>query len=47
MGAEATTGMKAKAGRASYVSAANLTSPDPGAKGVAIWMRAVAQEFSK
>ena len=36
----ATTNMKARAGRASYVSAEHLKNPDPGAHAVGIWMRA-------
>ncbi|KAL3873112.1 hypothetical protein ACJMK2_036268 [Sinanodonta woodiana] len=44
-GAEATTWMKAKAGRASYVSADLLTKPDPGATAVAIWLRAVLEKL--
>ena len=39
--AQATAGMKARAGRASYVSSEHLTNPDPGAHAVAVWMRAV------
>ena len=38
--AQKTAKMKAKAGRASYVSPDNLTLPDPGAHAVGIWMRA-------
>ena len=40
--AEGTKTMKARAGRASYVSADLLTKPDPGAIAVSIWLRAVA-----
>ena len=32
--------MKAKAGRASYVSSDHLTQVDPGAHAVGIWMKA-------
>lgn len=41
-GAESTVGMRAQAGRASYVSGDHLTQADPGAKGVAIILRAVS-----
>ncbi|KAL3716341.1 hypothetical protein ACJRO7_008013 [Eucalyptus globulus] len=42
-GAESTKGMQAQAGRASYISEANLQSvPDPGAMAVASWYRAAA-----
>ncbi|KAF8031502.1 hypothetical protein BT93_D0654 [Corymbia citriodora subsp. variegata] len=42
-GAESTKGMQAQAGRASYISEANLQSvPDPGAMAVAAWYRAAA-----
>eukprot|EP00117_Sycon_ciliatum_P048123 scpid77584/ scgid6030/ Bifunctional ATP-dependent dihydroxyacetone kinase/FAD-AMP lyase (cyclizing); ATP-dependent dihydroxyacetone kinase; Glycerone kinase; FAD-AMP lyase (cyclizing); FAD-AMP lyase (cyclic FMN forming); FMN cyclase len=40
-GAEATASMKARAGRASYVSSAHWTRPDAGATAVAIWMSAL------
>ncbi|XP_046567393.1 LOW QUALITY PROTEIN: triokinase/FMN cyclase-like [Haliotis rubra] len=39
-GADATAGMKAGAGRASYVGAVKLNQPDPGAVAVTIWMKA-------
>ena len=45
-GAEATANMKARAGRASYVSSEHLIHPDPGAYAVGLWMRA-AYEASK
>lgn len=41
--AQATAGMKARAGRASYVSAERLNSPDPGAVSVTYWMKAVLE----
>ncbi|XP_030472370.1 putative 3,4-dihydroxy-2-butanone kinase [Syzygium oleosum] len=42
-GAESTKEMQAQAGRASYISEANLRSvPDPGAMAVASWYRAAA-----
>ena len=42
-GVEATMGMGAEAGRSSYVPVEVLrTVPDPGAKGVAVWLRALA-----
>ncbi|CAI9730654.1 FMN cyclase-like isoform X1 [Octopus vulgaris] len=40
-GAEATKSMSAQAGRASYVSSELLDRPDPGAVGVALWLRAI------
>lgn len=39
--AEETATMKAKAGRASYVSTDHLKQPDPGATAVAVWLRAI------
>ena len=33
--------MRAQAGRASYVSPDRLQNPDPGAKAVALWLRAI------
>jgi len=45
--AEHTSGMKASAGRASYVSADLLTKPDAGAKACAIWLSAIFTVFSK
>ena len=44
--AEATTGMVARAGRASYVHPSNLCQADPGAKAVAVWMRAIYTALS-
>uniref|UniRef100_A0A7S3VUH4 Dihydroxyacetone kinase n=1 Tax=Dunaliella tertiolecta TaxID=3047 RepID=A0A7S3VUH4_DUNTE len=45
-GAEATKGMKAAAGRSSYVPAEVLASvPDPGAVAVSIWIRNVANSL--
>ncbi|XP_069118565.1 triokinase/FMN cyclase-like isoform X1 [Argopecten irradians] len=44
--AEETAKMKAHAGRASYVSADHLNNPDPGARAVAVWMRAVLEALS-
>ena len=41
--AQATAGMKARAGRASYVSSEHVTKPDPGAYAVAVWMRAALE----
>jgi dihydroxyacetone kinase len=42
-GAEATRTMSAGAGRASYVPQETVAAvPDPGAKGVAFWLRALA-----
>lgn len=41
-GAEATKGMAAEAGRASYTRGAALADADPGAVAVAVWMDAVA-----
>jgi dihydroxyacetone kinase len=40
-GANATTSMKASAGRASYVHESELKQPDPGARAVAIIFKAV------
>ncbi|KAK3093627.1 hypothetical protein FSP39_018283 [Pinctada imbricata] len=39
--AQSTATMKARAGRASYVSADHLKNPDPGAVAVTIWMKAI------
>ncbi|XP_060070598.1 triokinase/FMN cyclase-like isoform X2 [Ylistrum balloti] len=44
--AEETAKMKAQAGRASYVSADHLKNPDPGARAVAVWFRAVLEALS-
>ncbi|XP_064602433.1 triokinase/FMN cyclase-like [Liolophura sinensis] len=41
-GAKTTVGMRAQAGRASYVSGDHLTQADPGASGVAIILRAAS-----
>ncbi|CAG0922707.1 unnamed protein product [Notodromas monacha] len=46
MGAEATITMKARAGRAAYVAVENFHGPDPGAKAVAIWIRAVCDSLA-
>jgi dihydroxyacetone kinase len=40
-GAKATLGMKASAGRASYVPVSELKHPDPGAHAIGIIMRAI------
>ena len=45
-GASDTLGLKAKAGRASYVDANELKHPDPGAHAVGIIMRALYQVCS-
>ncbi|XP_070181470.1 triokinase/FMN cyclase-like isoform X2 [Littorina saxatilis] len=45
-GAESTREMKARAGRASYVSTSLLQQPDAGAVGVATWLRAAYTAFS-
>ncbi|GAB1601460.1 triokinase/FMN cyclase-like [Argonauta hians] len=44
-GAEATKSMSAQAGRASYVSSNLLDRPDPGAVGVAVWLRAILENL--
>mmetsp|Transcript_10054 Transcript_10054/g.14024 ORF Transcript_10054/g.14024 Transcript_10054/m.14024 type:complete len:85 (-) Transcript_10054:14-268(-) len=45
-GAEQTKNMDARAGRSNYVPEAVLrTTPDPGAKAVAIWMRAALEAY--
>merc|ERR1712226_1842119 len=44
-GASDTLGLKAKAGRASYVDAKELKHPDPGAHAVGIIMRALYQGY--
>jgi dihydroxyacetone kinase len=41
-GAEATKGMAASAGRASYTRGAALADADPGAVAVSIWLQAIA-----
>jgi len=45
--AERTSVMKARAGRASYVSADLLKKPDAGAKACVIWLSAIFSVFSK
>jgi triose/dihydroxyacetone kinase / FAD-AMP lyase (cyclizing) len=42
-GAEATTQMKPRLGRSSYLGDRVLGHPDPGAKAVAIWLRAATE----
>jgi len=44
-GAGATKGMKARAGRASYVAPEKVVSEDPGAEAAAAWFSAIAQVF--
>ena len=44
-GAEATRDMKARAGRASYVSTSLVQQPDPGAVGVVTWLRAAYNAY--
>jgi dihydroxyacetone kinase len=44
-GAEATRGMAAEAGRASYTRGAALAERDPGAVAVGVWLDAVAREL--
>ena len=44
-GAESTRDMKARAGRASYVSTSLVQQPDPGAVGVATWLRAAYSAY--
>lgn len=47
-GAESTKGMKASAGRASYVPAEVMASvPDPGATAVTVWLQAVARALQE
>ena len=43
--AERTASMAALAGRASYVEATLVNQPDPGAVGVALWMRAALDSW--
>ncbi|ESO93521.1 hypothetical protein LOTGIDRAFT_119200, partial [Lottia gigantea] len=43
--AQATSSMKAQAGRASYVRSDRLTQPDPGATAVSIWIKALVETF--
>ena len=45
-GAEATTEMRAKAGRASYTSEAHLTQPDPGAYAIALVFEAIDKAYN-
>ncbi|XP_078313706.1 triokinase/FMN cyclase-like [Crassostrea virginica] len=45
--AQSTASMKARAGRASYVSAERLNSPDPGAVSVTYWLRAVLEVLKR
>jgi dihydroxyacetone kinase len=42
-GAEATAQMKPRLGRSSYLGDRVLGHPDPGAKAVAIWLRATLE----
>ena len=44
-GAAATVNMNARAGRASYVHPSQLVQPDPGARAVAIWLKAIYSAF--
>jgi dihydroxyacetone kinase len=44
-GAESTARMKARLGRSSYLGDRVLGYPDPGAKAVAIWLRAAYESF--
>ena len=46
-GAAATRGMKARAGRASYVAAEKVTQEDPGAVAAAAWISAVIEAVSE
>jgi len=46
-GAASTAGMKASAGRASYVASEELTLADPGAHAVGIIFRAIYEAFKK
>jgi len=45
--AERTSQMKARAGRASYVSSDLLKKPDAGAKGCVIWLSAILNVHAK
>ena len=45
-GAEATAEMKPRVGRSSYLGERVLGHPDPGAKAVTIWLRAVADSLN-
>jgi dihydroxyacetone kinase len=42
-GAEATTRMKPRLGRSSYLGDRVLGHPDPGAKAIAVWLRAASE----
>jgi triose/dihydroxyacetone kinase / FAD-AMP lyase (cyclizing) len=42
-GVEATTRMKPRLGRSSYLGDRVLGYPDPGAKAVAVWLRAATE----
>jgi dihydroxyacetone kinase len=44
-GAEATARMRPKLGRSSYLGDRVLGHPDPGARGVSIWLRAVCESL--
>ena len=45
--ADRTSQMKARAGRASYVSADLLKNPDAGAKACVVWLSAIFAAFAK
>jgi dihydroxyacetone kinase len=45
-GVEATARMKPRFGRSSYLGDRVLGYPDPGAKAVAIWLRAVCESMA-
>lgn len=47
LAAESTANMKASSGRASYTAKSNQSLPDPGAKAVAIWMKAAYESIAK
>jgi dihydroxyacetone kinase len=46
-GAEATSSMKPRLGRSSYLQDRVLGHPDPGAKAVAIWLHAISEALSQ
>jgi dihydroxyacetone kinase len=46
-GADRTAHMKPRLGRSSYLGERVLGHPDPGAKAIAIWLRAACDEFLK
>lgn len=46
-GAASTTGMSARAGRASYVHGDHLSQPDPGAVAFSLWFRAVYEAMKE